>query len=300
MAFEEYNGVHEGERLFILGNGPSLGRTPLHLLNDKYTLAMNKIDKIFPETEWRPTYYLNVVTNPEFSRLDTMRDLGIMCFFRDGYHTEMNRRHGDDHNVEFLDVTELNSSEVQVDTAATQNEIDHVWSDDISDTVYRQHSSIYTAAQVAYYMGFDELCFLGCDLYPVFKPFPYMIFDSASDPNEYKYSPKENKSKLDFIRTDDKPFRSLINGVSYALLRNPHFIHPLYELYDFFDLTQDTHVGGNHHDWMYKVGENEKEKRVHRAIQTVGENKGFETYNPTLGGQLEVYERVDLTEIVDG
>jgi len=289
-------------RSFLLcrGNVQWLERTLLHLLVGAYSLAMTMIEKILPETAWPPTSYLNVVTNAEFSRLDTMRDLGIMCFFRDGYHTEMNRRHGDDHNVEFLDVTELNSSEVQVDTAATQNEIDHVWSDDISDTVYRQHSSIYTAAQVAYYMGFDELYFLGCDLYPVFKPFPYMIFDSASDPNEYRYSPKEDKSKLDFIRTDDKPLRSLINGVSYALLRNPHFIHPLYELYDFFDLTQDTHVGGNHHDLIYKVGENEKEKRVHRANRTVGEKKGFETYNPTLGGKHEVDERFDLTEIADG
>lgn len=298
MTLNKYKNIHNGRRLFILGNGPSLEYTPLDSLTDEYTLAMNKIDKVFSETDWRPTYYLNIITNAEFSRLERIQNLGISCFFRKGSHSAMEQRYSNTDNIEFLDITELYASDVHVDIAARQDDISRVWSDDITEGVYRQHSSIYAAAQIAHYMGFDELYFLGCDLYPIFKPFPYMIFESGSDPQEYTYSPKKQKSRLDFLRTGGKPCRSLINAVSYKLLRSPRIIHSLYELYDVFGLTQDTHVGGNHHDWMYKVGENEKEKRVHRAIKIMGEKKGFNTYNATLGGRLEVYKRVDLSEAI--
>jgi hypothetical protein len=44
--------------VFILGNGPSLQQTPLERLDDEYTIAMNKISKIYNKADWRPTYYI--------------------------------------------------------------------------------------------------------------------------------------------------------------------------------------------------------------------------------------------------
>ena len=52
-----YKNKHLGQRCFIIGNGPSLRAKDLEKLKDKYTFACNKIYKIFPETNWRPTYY---------------------------------------------------------------------------------------------------------------------------------------------------------------------------------------------------------------------------------------------------
>jgi len=43
---------------WIIGNGPSLNQTPLHLLKDEDTFAVNHIYKIFPHTDWRPKYYV--------------------------------------------------------------------------------------------------------------------------------------------------------------------------------------------------------------------------------------------------
>lgn len=48
------------KRIWLLGSGPSLKQVDLNLLIGEDTLACNKINKIFPLTSWRPTYYYMV------------------------------------------------------------------------------------------------------------------------------------------------------------------------------------------------------------------------------------------------
>ena len=55
---EAYQNKHHEDRVFIIGNGPSLAHTPLEKLNDEITIAMNKINLIFEDASWRPTYYI--------------------------------------------------------------------------------------------------------------------------------------------------------------------------------------------------------------------------------------------------
>lgn len=52
---------HLGESCFIVGNGPSLRIEDLETLTDNNidSFAVNRIFKIFPQTKWRPTYYVN-------------------------------------------------------------------------------------------------------------------------------------------------------------------------------------------------------------------------------------------------
>lgn len=49
------------ESCFIIGNGPSLTTDDLETLykNNIDTFAVNRIFKIFPQTKWRPTYYVS-------------------------------------------------------------------------------------------------------------------------------------------------------------------------------------------------------------------------------------------------
>ena len=49
---------HKGQRLFILGNGPSLGRVDLDSLAGEVTLGVNGLFLAFPKTRFRPTYYV--------------------------------------------------------------------------------------------------------------------------------------------------------------------------------------------------------------------------------------------------
>lgn len=53
--------THPGESCFIIGNGPSLTVEDLNTLHDKGidTFAVNRIYQIFPQTRWRPTYFVS-------------------------------------------------------------------------------------------------------------------------------------------------------------------------------------------------------------------------------------------------
>jgi hypothetical protein len=48
---------YEGRRVFVIGNGPSLNRTPLHLLAGEYTMCFNRFHLMFERLAWRPTFY---------------------------------------------------------------------------------------------------------------------------------------------------------------------------------------------------------------------------------------------------
>jgi FkbM family methyltransferase len=49
---------HGGQRVFVLGNGPSLRRVDLDALAGQVTIGVNGLFLAFPETRFRPTYYV--------------------------------------------------------------------------------------------------------------------------------------------------------------------------------------------------------------------------------------------------
>jgi len=53
----QFKDLHQGERAFILGNGPSLKRTDLSKIAGEYSFGMNRLYLIFDETTFRPSYY---------------------------------------------------------------------------------------------------------------------------------------------------------------------------------------------------------------------------------------------------
>ncbi|MCR5691335.1 MAG: DUF115 domain-containing protein, partial [Eubacterium sp.] len=48
---------HQGERCFLIGNGPSLNGKDLDLLVDEFTFGTNMVYKIFDQTDWRPSFH---------------------------------------------------------------------------------------------------------------------------------------------------------------------------------------------------------------------------------------------------
>lgn len=44
-------------RAWVIGSGSSLKDTPLHLLKDETTYAMNRIHLMYDDTDWRPSYF---------------------------------------------------------------------------------------------------------------------------------------------------------------------------------------------------------------------------------------------------
>jgi hypothetical protein len=58
---KQIRNTHLGESCFVIGNGPSLTAEDLDTLAENHidSFAVNRIYKIFPQTKWRPTYYVN-------------------------------------------------------------------------------------------------------------------------------------------------------------------------------------------------------------------------------------------------
>lgn len=58
---KKIHNTHLGESCFIIGNGPSLTVEDLNTLHDRGidTFAVNRIYQIFPQTRWRPTYFVS-------------------------------------------------------------------------------------------------------------------------------------------------------------------------------------------------------------------------------------------------
>ncbi|MCF8709469.1 6-hydroxymethylpterin diphosphokinase MptE-like protein [Rhizorhapis sp. SPR117] len=65
-----------GQRIFIMGNGPSLNNTPLELLKNEYVFGLNRVSLLFDRISWRPTFFtafdVRVVPDnkEEFANLD--------------------------------------------------------------------------------------------------------------------------------------------------------------------------------------------------------------------------------------
>lgn len=54
---KSYRNRYAGQRCFLIGNGPSLCAEDLDKLQNEITFGCNFIHKIYPQTDWRPTFH---------------------------------------------------------------------------------------------------------------------------------------------------------------------------------------------------------------------------------------------------
>lgn len=145
--FERLRGSHRGERCFIVGNGPSLTMEDLNILKGEYCFAANQIFFAFDKTNWRPNVYLTV-------NVDTFL----------AYHCEIDQMDCElkfidskalDYGIEIKDALYLKHGKFASD--------EEMFSNDISQYYYNGGTVVYTALQVAFYMGFNSIYLIGVD-----------------------------------------------------------------------------------------------------------------------------------------
>ena len=56
----QFKDKHQGERCFIIGNGPSLNQTDLSRLRDEYTFGLNRIYLLFPKLGFTTSYFVSI------------------------------------------------------------------------------------------------------------------------------------------------------------------------------------------------------------------------------------------------
>ncbi|MGN0550979.1 MAG: 6-hydroxymethylpterin diphosphokinase MptE-like protein [Acutalibacteraceae bacterium] len=145
----KYKNIHKGERCFIIGTGPSLTTEDLEKLKDEVTFGSNRIFEIFPQTDWRPTYYMN-------------QDYQLICKFADDIKNivvkrkfmpiEAKRFFEDSNDISYF---VLRYKEYYPKDADFSKHLDKYMGQGFTVT--------YGAIQMAYYMGFSEVYLLGID-----------------------------------------------------------------------------------------------------------------------------------------
>lgn len=147
---KQFKGIHTGETCFLIGNGPSLRADDLTKITQAGipTFAFNRIYYIFDQTPWRPTYYI--------SQDEQM--LG-------GCQEEVNHL---ELPYKFIPVNLRWYFNIHINKAyefylkGTPDE-DFWFTDDFAHSVCWAQTVMYTAAQLAAYMGFKKIYLIGVD-----------------------------------------------------------------------------------------------------------------------------------------
>ena len=191
IYLKSLKGIHSGCHCFIVGNGPGLTSDDLDTLkaHNEITFAFNRIYHIFDSTSWRPTYYISqdekmlagcqeevgeIEAEMKFIPAELEWYSGIKIKGRTLFHLE---------NCDFSKKP--------------------LFSEDIAKRIYNSRTVVYTAIQIAVYMGFKEIYLIGVDHHfhtSMNSKGEIIVDQSAKDYFSDKYN--EDKENLYIPNTD--------------------------------------------------------------------------------------------------
>lgn len=134
MAYErigDFKNLHEGKNVFILASGPSLARADLQSLNHRIVIGLNRSSLIYPDTHYHCTMDERLFVEYE----EVLRKSRYLFTLED-------RPFG-------LPIRLLGSEG---------------FSFDLTEGIYSGYTVSYFALQVAVYMGFKRVFYVGLDL----------------------------------------------------------------------------------------------------------------------------------------
>lgn len=146
-ALADLRNIHEGERIFIIGNGPSLLQQDLRPLKNEYTFTCNGMGN-WQELPFEPTYY-GVTDIPEYKWLEGNVAASLRWKNTERFCIRFNRWPTHD---AYRDVIKEDEGYANVYGFAGFDSI---------DPLYTARSTPLTLAQIALWMGFREFYFLG-------------------------------------------------------------------------------------------------------------------------------------------
>ncbi len=154
---------HKNDRAFIIGNGPSLNADDLGKLKNEITFAANKIYLAYDNTQWRPTYYNcidDLVTRQNIDEIEKIQ--GSIKLFP----------------LRLLDYAPRFSNSLYYNCGFFRG--GHVLppKDSMFSPLYLGPTVMFTMTQIAFYMGFKEIYYIGVDF-------------SFDVPSKYIHSEKE-------------------------------------------------------------------------------------------------------------
>lgn len=151
-------------RCFVVGNGISLKTTDLDLIMGQPSIACNRINLVYPETQWRPSVYVHpesIVPDAEFIMENV--NLGTECWIGEHYACPPVGKLG-------LVDAEHKPNNVHLIKECHHHLQNFDSQDDLPDEWHLPQlcsfgGSVNMAIQIAVQKGYyDEIILLGCDL----------------------------------------------------------------------------------------------------------------------------------------
>lgn len=194
--------IHQGESCFVIGNGPSLKPEDLDRLSDAKMICFgtNRIYNIFPQTKWRPTYYLCLDSVVIASEMDNIICNGdYMKFVNYMFRREKGKFKGDMHLLCTYSKASADPFEMTIDTL----------SDDLSLYGTKTGTVTANAIELAIYMGFKRIYLLGVDnQYAIQRDRDGTIHVNTTIGSSYFKGMKENKALGASIQTVSSSIRT--------------------------------------------------------------------------------------------
>ncbi|MDE3184134.1 MAG: DUF115 domain-containing protein [Bacteroidota bacterium] len=191
----QYQNIHKGQDCFIIGNGPSLNKTNLSLLNDFYVFGLNKIHLIFDKHPLDLTYH--VAANPLVidQTKEELKNNIYNCPSFLSYEASTNI----ENNIKNVYKILTNAP----------------WSfyKDITQPISEGYTVTYVAMQIAFYMGFENVYLVGMD----------HNFKQSGKPNEEQHHKEEDVNHFhpDYFKGHQWHLADLEgNEASYAMARH--------------------------------------------------------------------------------
>jgi hypothetical protein len=138
-----YKDKHQGQRAFIIGNGPSLRDTDTSRLQNEFTFGMNRIYLAFPEWGFPTSYFVSV---NDLVVEQSAAEISAQAMPK--FLTWRARR--------YIDKSE---STIFLHTTYERPK----FATDVRGRVWEGATVTYVALQLAYYMGFDPVILIGVD-----------------------------------------------------------------------------------------------------------------------------------------
>jgi len=192
-----FRNTHQGERCFIIGNGPSLKNTDLSLLRNEVTFGLNRVYLLFPELGFSTTYFVSVNTLVIEQCISDLLTFDMPKFFswrsRHTIDKETWQSIGDNKPI-FLHTTYTGPK----------------FASDVRGRVWEGATVTYVALQLAYYMGFTQVFLIGVDHSFTSQGKPNTTVISQGDDQDHfhaGYFGKGFRWQLPDLETSEKAYR---------------------------------------------------------------------------------------------
>ncbi len=165
---EELKDLLKDKPILIVGNGPSLNKTPLDEFQEIYSIGMNKISLIFNKTLWRPNIVVTTNTLVAKQHWKEMKNTQIPHFLNWNSRWLIPI-----HARKYFNFFQTNT--------------DNCFQKVISESVGSSGTVTYAALQFAYYMGANPVIIVGVD----------HNFTYTDTPNDYQKRKGEDVNHFD-------------------------------------------------------------------------------------------------------